>query len=142
MALPALPSASVAQTALASEEGGTELAESEERGGIRARGEEAIGELAQALIENPVFNQALSRTLGAGERAMSAQRSALGALNVATSSDLERVEQRLRSLSARLESIEDSLDRLAGDVSGLRKQMASAGSEVSSDQSRLAVSED
>ena len=27
--------------------------------GIRARGEEAIGDLAQALLENPVFNQAL-----------------------------------------------------------------------------------
>ena len=117
------------------------MAESEERGGIRARGEEAIGELAQALIENPVFNQALSRTLGAGEVAMSAQRSALGALNVATSSDLERVEQRLRSLSARLEAIEDSLDRLASELSGIRKQIT-AGAELSSDQSRLAASDD
>lgn len=118
------------------------MAESDERGGIRAKGEEAIGELAQALIENPVFNQAISRTLGAGERAMSAQRTALGALNVATSSDLERVEQRLRSLSARLEAIEDSLDRLASDVSGMRKQLAGGSGPVSSDQSRLAVSDD
>ncbi|CAN5587588.1 hypothetical protein BH10ACT11_BH10ACT11_06180 [soil metagenome] len=110
------------------------MAEPDEHGGIRARGEGAIGELAQALIENPVFNQALSRTLGAGELAMSAQRSALGALNVATSSDLERVEQRLRSLSARLEAIEDGIDRLASDVSGLRKEVAAEASRSASEQ--------
>ena len=93
----------------------------EDKSGIRARGEEAIGELAQALIDNPVFNQALSRTLGAGERAMAAQRSAMGAINVASSSDVERLEQRLRSLSARLETLEDTVDRLADDLAAARR---------------------
>ena len=102
------------------------MAESDDKAGLRARGEEAIGELAQALLENPVFNEALSRTLGAGERAMSAQRSAMGALNVASGSDVERIELRLRSLSARLEAIEDSMDRLAGEVSALRKRLPEA----------------
>ena len=36
--------------------------------GIRARGEEALGDLAQALLENPLFSQALGRALGAGEQ--------------------------------------------------------------------------
>ena len=50
--------------------------------GFRARGEEAIGDLAQALLENPLFSQALGKALGAGERAAQAQRAALGALDV------------------------------------------------------------
>ena len=93
----------------------------DERSGIRARGEEAVGELAQALVENPLFNSALSRALGAGERAASAQRSALGALNLASASDIERVEQRLRSLSGRLESLEDRLDDLGDQVRALER---------------------
>ena len=94
----------------------------DERSGIRARGEEAEGELAQALVENPLFNTALSRALGAGERAASAQRSALGALNLASASDIERVEQRLRSLSGRLESLEDRIDDLADQVRALERR--------------------
>jgi hypothetical protein len=85
----------------------------ESKSGLRARGEEAVGELAQALLENPVFNSALAKALGAGERAASAQRSAMGALNFASASDIERLEQRLRSLSGRLEALEDRVDELA-----------------------------
>ena len=103
-----------------------------ESGGLRARGEEALGELAQALAENPVFSSALSRALGAGERAASAQRQAIGALNLAASSDVARLEQRLRSLSGRLESLEDSLDELGDDVAALRARLTE--SERASDE--------
>jgi chromosome segregation ATPase len=96
----------------------------EDRSGIRARGEEAVGELAQALVENPLFNSALSRALGAGERAASAQRSAIGALNLASASDIERVEQRLRSLSGRLESLEDRIDELSDEMRALGRRTA------------------
>ena len=96
----------------------------DERSGIRARGEEAVGELAQALVENPLFNSALSRALGAGERAASAQRSAMGALNLASASDIERLEQRLRSLSGRLEALEDRIDDLADDVRAAERRTA------------------
>jgi len=92
--------------------------------GVRSRGEEAIGELAQALVENPVVSGALARALGAGERAIVAQRQALGALNVASGSDVDRLEQRLRSFAARLEAIEDVADRLGHEVAELRKQAA------------------
>jgi hypothetical protein len=91
--------------------------------GLRARGEEAVGELAQALIDNPVFGAAVASALGAGERAMSAQRSAMGALNVASGSDLERIEQRLRSLSGRLEAIEDRLDEVVDDLAALSRRL-------------------
>ena len=101
--------------------------------GIRARGEEALSELAQAVVDNPVFSGALARALGAGERAASAQRQAIGALNLAAGSDVERLEQRLRSFSARLEAIEDQLDDLARDVAGLRKETAAQASDAPSD---------
>ena len=99
-----------------------------ERSGIRARGEEAVGELAQALLENPLFSAALGRALGAGERAASAQRSAIGALNLASVSDVERLEQRLRSLSGRVEELEDRLDDLALEVTALTRELAELAS--------------
>lgn len=84
-----------------------------EPSGFRARGEEALGELAHALLENPLLGQAVGKALDAGERAAQAQRSAIGALNLASTADLARLEQRLRSLSDRLEAVEDQLDELA-----------------------------
>ncbi len=114
----------------------------EDRSGLRARGEEAVGELAQALLENPIFNSALSRALGAGERAASAQRSAMGALNFAAVSDVERLEQRIRSLSGRLETIEDQFDELMDELAALRRQLAGAGPSAASDQSKLGVTGD
>ena len=89
----------------------------EEAGGIRSRGEEAIGELAQSLLENPLFSQALGKALGAGERAAQAQRAALGALDVPSAGDLQRLSRRVRALSDRLEALEDELDRLRRDRS-------------------------
>lgn len=80
--------------------------------GIRSRGEEAIGDLAQLLLENPVFSQALGKALGAGERAAQAQRAALGAIDVSSASDLERLNRRVRALSDRVEALEDEIDRL------------------------------
>ncbi|MGI9019946.1 MAG: hypothetical protein ACR2G3_04470 [Solirubrobacterales bacterium] len=101
------------------------LTEEGDRGGIRAKGEEALGDLAEALLDNPVFSQAVSRALGAGERAAQAQRSAMSAVGVPAAADLERLERRLRSLSTRLEEIEDRLDELGDDVAGLRAQVRS-----------------
>lgn len=92
-------------------------------GSVRARGEEALGELAQALIDNPLFNRAVGQALGAGERAMAAQRGALKAANLASVSDLERLEQRLRSLSTRLEAVEDGLDELGDEAAALRRKL-------------------
>jgi chromosome segregation ATPase len=106
--------------------------ESEAGRGMRARGEEALADLADAMLDNPVLNQALSTALGAGERAVQAQRSAIGALNLASSADLERLERRLRSLSDRLEAIEDQLDDLADEVAVGRRR-AAAGDRAAQD---------
>jgi hypothetical protein len=77
-----------------------------------ARGEEALGKLAQDLLENPLVNGALTRALGVRDRAAQAQEVAMGALNIPSASDIERLTRRLRSVSQRLEGIEDGLDRI------------------------------
>src|SRR5689334_21675383 len=84
--------------------------------GVRARiqrqGEEAIGQLAQQLLESPIVSGALSRAFEAREKAAQAQEVAMGALNLPSAADLERLTRRVRSVAHRLEGIEDALDRL------------------------------
>src|ERR1700694_2378103 len=88
--------------------------------GLRERmtrqGEEAIGKLAQELLDNPVVSGALSAAFETRERAVRAQEVAMGALNLPSASDLERLTRRLRSVSQRLEGIEDGLDRLQARI--------------------------
>ncbi len=79
---------------------------------VTRQSEETIGKLAQELLENPAITRALSAAFETRERAMRAQEVAMGALNLPSASDLERLTRRLRGVSQRLESIEDALDRL------------------------------
>lgn len=79
-------------------------------------GEEAVGDLARTLMDNPLFSQALARAFSAGEQAVAAQRSALSALDVATGSDVDRLERRVRSLSDRVAELEDQLDELRSQL--------------------------
>ena len=95
------------------------------RGRVTRQSEEAIGKLAQELIENPVVSGALSRAFGTRERAMRAQEAALGALNLPSAADLERLTRRVRSVSQRLErtgssrSLEDRLDKIEATLERL-----------------------
>ncbi|MGI8946375.1 MAG: hypothetical protein ACR2GL_09080 [Thermoleophilaceae bacterium] len=79
---------------------------------LTRQGEEALGKIAEELISNPVVNGALTRALEARERAVHAQEAAMGALNIPSAADVERLTRRLRSVSQRLEGIEDALDRI------------------------------
>jgi hypothetical protein len=132
---------------------------------LSRQGEEALGKIAEELIANPVVNGAIARAFDAREKALQAQEAAMGALNLPSSADIERVTRRLRSLSQRLEGIEDSIDRLeerlaaagggqeslarveqrldeiARDVAGLREQVSPSESPVPRAQERLTVSE-
>ena len=81
--------------------------------------EEAIGKLAQELLDNPLVSGALSAAFETREKAMKAQEAALGALNLPSASDLERLTRRLRSVSQRLEALEDGIDRVEQRVQGL-----------------------
>jgi hypothetical protein len=84
------------------------------KGRVTRQGEETIGRLAQELLENPIVSGALTRAFEPRERAMRAQEVAMGALNLPSAGDLERLTRRVRSVSQRLEAIEDGLDRLEG----------------------------
>src|ERR671919_255107 len=81
---------------------------------LSRQGEEALGRVAEELVANPVVNGAIARAFEAREKALQAQEAALGALNLPSAADIERVTRRLRSLSQRLEGIEDAIDRLEG----------------------------
>ena len=85
---------------------------------ISRQGEEALGKIAEELISNPVVNGAIARAFEAREKALQAQEAAMGALNLPSAADIERVTRRIRSVSQRLEGIEDAIDRLDERVAG------------------------
>jgi predicted nucleic acid-binding Zn-ribbon protein len=91
--------------------------------GLRARiskqGEDALGRLAQELLESPFVSGALARAFDAREKAAAAQEVAMGALNLPSAADLEKLTRRVRSVSQRLEGIEDALDRVEQRVGEL-----------------------
>ena len=79
---------------------------------LSRQGEEALGRIAEELIANPMVNRALTGAFEARDKAVHAQEAAMGALNIPSAADVERLTRRLRSVSQRLEGIEDSLDRI------------------------------
>lgn len=92
------------------------MSEQTDGDGLRERitrgGEDALGKIAQDLLENPLVHGALARAFDAREKAAQAQEVAFGALNIPSAADLERLTRRVRSVSQRLEGIEDGVDRL------------------------------
>jgi predicted nucleic acid-binding Zn-ribbon protein len=143
----------------------------ESRGGMRDRitrqGEDALGKLVGDLLENPLVNTAITRAFDAREKAVHAQEAAMGALNIPSAADLERLTRRVRSVSQRLEGIEDGVDRLddrlaklakgtdleqrlaameaqldkiAKDVAAIHKAVPGSARQVSRNQERLKVS--
>ncbi len=74
--------------------------------------DERLGKALSELLENPLLTGAIGRAFDAREKATQAQEVAMGALNLPSAADIERLTRRLRSLSHRLEGIEDGVDRL------------------------------
>lgn len=101
--------------------------------GLRARSEQAIGELAQALLDSQVLENAVAAAFGAREKALEAQQAAMAALNLPSAGDVERLERRLRSFSQRLEEVEDQIDRVVRDVGEIRRQVAAEARQSSKD---------
>jgi chromosome segregation ATPase len=102
--------------------------------GLRERltrsGEDALGRLAQDLLENPLVNGAIARAFEAREKAAQAQEVAFGALNIPSASDIERLTRRVRSVSQRLEGIEDGVDRLDERLAGLQGALEAITKEL------------
>jgi tetrahydromethanopterin S-methyltransferase subunit G len=98
--------------------------------GIRERlsrqGEEALGKLAEELAANPVVTAALTRAFDAREKAVKAQEATMGALGIPSAADIERLTRRLRSVSQRLEGIEDGVDRLDARLESIARRLETA----------------
>ena len=80
--------------------------------------EDRLGKALTDLFENPLLNGALGRASDAREKAAQAQELAMGALNLPSAADIERLTRRLRSVSQRLEGIEDGVHRLGRTLPG------------------------
>jgi hypothetical protein len=74
--------------------------------------EDRLGRALSELLESPLLTGALGRAFDAREKAAQAQEVAMGALNLPSAADIERLTRRLRAVSHRLEGIEDGVDRL------------------------------
>jgi hypothetical protein len=79
--------------------------------------EDRLGKALSDLFENPLLNGALGRASDAREKAAQAQELAMGALNLPSAADIERLTRRLRSVSQRLEGIEDGVHRIGRTLS-------------------------
>jgi hypothetical protein len=62
---------------------------------------------------------AVGRTLAVRERAEQAQAAALAGLGLPSAADIELLARRMRSLSQRLEGVEDALERVERSLSDL-----------------------
>jgi hypothetical protein len=80
--------------------------------------EDRLGKALTDLFENPLLHGALGRAADAREKAAQAQELAMGALNLPSAADIERLTRRLRSVSQRLEGIEDGVHRLGRTFPG------------------------
>jgi hypothetical protein len=99
---------------------------------LGANTEDRLGKALSELLENPLLTGAIGRAFDAREKASQAQEVALSALNIPTAADVERLTRRLRSVSHRLEGIEDGLDRLdrALSPSGVEARLSEIESQL------------
>jgi len=92
------------------------MSDETESEGLRERltkqSEDTFGRLAEDLLANPIVSGAIARAFEAREKAASAQEATFAALNIPSAADIERLTRRVRSVSQRLEGIEDGIDRL------------------------------
>jgi chromosome segregation ATPase len=96
---------------------------------LQSSGEDTLGKLAEDLLNNPVVTGAISRVFEAREKAVQAQEVAFNALNIPSAADIERLTRRLRSVSQRLEGIEDGVDRLDQRLEALNRPALSGAEE-------------
>ena len=79
---------------------------------LTGAGEDHLGKALSDLLDNPLLTGTIGRAFDAREKAAQAQELAMGVLNIPSAADIERLTRRLRSVSQRLEGIEDGVHRL------------------------------
>jgi hypothetical protein len=101
--------------------------------------EERLGKALSELLESPLLTGAIGRAFDAREKASQAQEVAMGALNLPSAADIERLTRRLRAVSHRLEGIEDGVDRLDRALvpSGVEARLATIEAQLTSLSDKL-----
>jgi hypothetical protein len=99
--------------------------------------EERLGKALSDLLENPLLTGAIGRAFDAREKAVQAQELAMGALNLPSAADIERLTRRLRSVSLRLEGIEEGVDRLDRTLSPTGVEQADIAGRLSAIEDQL-----
>ena len=102
--------------------------------------EDKLGRALSELLDNPLITGTIGRAFDARERAAQAQELALGALNLPTAADIERLTRRLRSVSQRLEGIEDGVHRINRALSdgSVERRLSAMEEQLRSLSERLA----
>ena len=117
------------------------LSDDPEQAGLRKRiaggAEDAIGRIGDDLIGNPMVNSALSRAFSAREKVAQAQQSAMDALKLPSASELEKFGRRLRTISQRLEEVEDAVDKIGVRMETLSDETRAPGAKVSDQLDRI-----
>ncbi len=103
--------------------------------------EDKLGKALADLLENPLVTGTIGRAFDARERAAQAQELALSALNIPTAADIERLTRRLRSVSQRLEGIEDGVHRINRALSdgGVERRLASMEEQLKALSGKLSA---
>ncbi len=78
--------------------------------------DEQLNKVAQELMKNRVVTSAATAAFGAREKATQAQEAMISAFGVPSAAEVEKLNRRLRSISQRLEGIEDLLDARLGAI--------------------------
>jgi hypothetical protein len=99
--------------------------------------EERLGKALSELLAHSLLRGAIERAYAPRDKAAQAQELALGALNIPSAADIERLTRRLRSVSQRLEGIEDGVHRLDRALSARGVDRAEIGQRLSAIEERL-----
>ncbi len=110
---------------------------------IASRTEDRLGRALTELLESPLLSGAIGRAFDAKEKAAQAQELAMGALNLPSAADIERLTRRLRSVSQRLEAVEEVVSRLdrgtGSRLAAIEQRLESLGGTVEAIAAEIAA---
>lgn len=86
---------------------------------IVRQGEDAVGRIAQDALDNKLVKGVVQGITDSGQKVFEAREVVFGVLDLSSASDLQKLTRRLRSVSQRLEDVEDGVDRLSSRVGAL-----------------------
>lgn len=78
-----------------------------------------VMKVVSAAFETPIVGAAIERVAASKDAAIHAQAALMAAMNLPTAMELDRVLAQLRSISQRLEDVEDALEHLGSRLAPL-----------------------